>query len=206
MNYQKIHDAIIANAKIRTTDEYTEKHHIIPRCMSGTNDKINLVRLLAREHFLIHWMLVKIYPENNKLKFAFHLMTVRDKNQKRYTSKSYKYARKLHAKAISVTLKGVSNPNKARIPWNKGKIGVYSEDTLKRISTTLTGSIPWNKGIPQTEEQKIANSKSHLGQIAWNKGLKTGKLSLERVQKREETKKLNRLKRLELNANYSESI
>ena len=44
MNYKKIYENIITNAQNRTMDNkvYTEIHHIIPRCMGGSDDKENL--------------------------------------------------------------------------------------------------------------------------------------------------------------------
>lgn len=39
---------------------YTERHHIIPKSLGGTNDSENLIRLSAREHFLVHWLLTKM--------------------------------------------------------------------------------------------------------------------------------------------------
>ena len=38
-------------------------------------------------------------------------------------------------------------------PWNKDKIGVYSEETLKLISKSSKGRVPTNKGIPCSEEK-----------------------------------------------------
>jgi hypothetical protein len=38
--------------------EYAELHHIIPLCISQTNDKDNLVRLTGREHFIAHVLLI----------------------------------------------------------------------------------------------------------------------------------------------------
>ena len=62
MNHKKVHDQIIDRAKSRLLDYsiYYEKHHIIPRCMGGLDSKDNLVSLTAREHFLVHWLLVEI--------------------------------------------------------------------------------------------------------------------------------------------------
>lgn len=47
--------------------------------------------------------------------------------------------------------------------WNKGKTGVYSEETLKKMSES-------KKGIPLSEETKAKLK----GRIAWNKGKTTG--------------------------------
>jgi hypothetical protein len=76
MNYPKIYNQIIERAKTRQLEGYKEKHHILPKCLGGSNDKENLVGLTAREHFLCHMLLVEIYPKENKLKHALFLMAI----------------------------------------------------------------------------------------------------------------------------------
>lgn len=44
-----------------------ETHHIVPKCMGGSNDKENLVNLTAREHFVAHKLLYKIAEKEKKL-------------------------------------------------------------------------------------------------------------------------------------------
>lgn len=74
MDYKKIHDSIIERAKNRKIEGYTEKHHIIPKCMGGSNEAENLVELTAREHFIVHKLLVEIYPSENGLQYALWRM------------------------------------------------------------------------------------------------------------------------------------
>lgn len=50
---------------------YFEFHHVVPKCLGGDNSKSNLIALTAREHFLAHYLLMKIYPDNYKLGIAF---------------------------------------------------------------------------------------------------------------------------------------
>lgn len=50
--------------------EYKERHHIIPKCMGGTNDKDNLIDLYAREHFIAHKLLAEENPDNYSLVLA----------------------------------------------------------------------------------------------------------------------------------------
>jgi hypothetical protein len=87
MNYQLIYDQIINTAKQQIRDKkisYFEKHHIIPYCISADDSNTNLVLLTAREHFICHQLLIKIYPENTKLHYAFWLMCIyTSSNQKR---------------------------------------------------------------------------------------------------------------------------
>jgi len=43
MLYSKIYESIIERAKIRVLTEYSEKHHILPKCLGGNDDPDNLV-------------------------------------------------------------------------------------------------------------------------------------------------------------------
>lgn len=74
MNYFNIYSSLISRAKDRPLTGYTENHHIIPRCMGGGDSSLNLVKLTAREHFIAHLLLVKIYPTNLKLVKAVAMM------------------------------------------------------------------------------------------------------------------------------------
>lgn len=49
---------------------YTETHHIIPRCMGGTNDPDNLVEVTRTEHALLHALLCRTYIYYDKLYIA----------------------------------------------------------------------------------------------------------------------------------------
>lgn len=91
MNYQKIYNQLIERAKTRVLEGYKERHHIIPKCLGGSNDPTNLVELTAREHFLSHQLLCEIYPKKDKLKYALWYMANVDKVTKRYGSSSRKY-------------------------------------------------------------------------------------------------------------------
>jgi 5-methylcytosine-specific restriction endonuclease McrA len=101
MNYQRIYDNLISKARergsLRSSDLYLENHHIIPRCLGGTDEHSNLVMLTAEEHYVAHQLLVKIYPSNNKLTFAVHIMC-RASNQKHVrNNKEYGWIRKRFA-------------------------------------------------------------------------------------------------------------
>lgn len=82
MDYKKIYSELVEKCRLRGLDKrsvgyYTEIHHIIPRCMGGTNENSNLVMFSAREHFIAHLLLWKAYPENRSLKFAAMMMSNR---------------------------------------------------------------------------------------------------------------------------------
>ena len=90
MDYRKLYDKIILNSKsknrIKSSENYFELHHILPKCCGGTNEKTNLVLLTAKEHFMAHLLLTKIYEGTKfekKLKYALWMMCSKSDNQKR---------------------------------------------------------------------------------------------------------------------------
>lgn len=118
MNYKKIYNQLIARAKSRITDElYYEKHHIVPRCMNGTDDKNNLVQLTPEEHYVAHQLLVKIYPEHNGLAYAALKMTIGSTG--RNNNKLYGWIRRKVADQTSETMKKYFKSN----PHPKGMLG-----------------------------------------------------------------------------------
>ncbi len=72
---------------------------------------------------------------------------------------------------------GLIMVSKGNIPWNKGKTGIYSEETRKKLSGAHKGQIPWCTGKKLSEEHKKNLSLSHKGKPSWNKGKKTDKPS-----------------------------
>lgn len=63
MNYSRIYSEFIADrvASQHTLAGYVERHHIIPKSHGGSDDKSNLVKLTAEDHFFAHLLLAKIY-------------------------------------------------------------------------------------------------------------------------------------------------
>ena len=54
----------------------------------------------------------------------------------------------------------MSEANKGRIPWNKGKHGIYSEETLKKMSESLKGKTAYWTGKHRSKESRIKMSES----------------------------------------------
>ncbi len=112
MNYRNHYNAIIVRALTRAVPEgYTESHHILPRCMGGTDDPANLVRLTAREHFVAHQLLVKMHPEHPGLALAATFLRKRRDGTEVGNSHAYGWLKERHARAVSEKMKAVwSNP------------------------------------------------------------------------------------------------
>ncbi len=150
MNYKKIYDNICDRGQQRIIDGYSERHHIIPRCMGGGDNVDNITALTAREHFLCHWLLVEMYFDNDKLKYAFWRMC-NQKNKKQFTpsSRIYEYAKKLNSETISKNRKGMK----------------FSEETKRKMSDARKGEKNPNYGKTHSEETKRKMSEKAKGKI-----------------------------------------
>jgi tRNA A22 N-methylase len=172
MDYSRIYNELINNAKDRDLTCYAEKHHIIPRCLGGNDSLDNLVNLTAREHFIAHLLLCKIYPNHKGLRLALWMMSnVKDKNQERYTpnSRLYEIIRLEYSKSVSdknnpnfgnkyskETKQILSRKAKERVGIRNSFYGKkHSEETRGIISKSLSG----NKHSEETK-QKMSNAHS----------------------------------------------
>lgn len=96
-------------------DGYTEKHHIIPRSLGGDNSKENIISISARYHFLCHYLLTKMVPENTKewrsLIKAFNMMNANsDNHPDRYmNARLFESNRKHMSETMSINSSGENN-------------------------------------------------------------------------------------------------
>lgn len=105
MNYQKIYDRIIDRARNRNLNCYKERHHILPRCLGGTDESFNLVDLTPEEHYVCHQLLIKIYPSSSKLVYAALAMSMSGPNNKFRSNKIYGWLRRKVSKVKSEAVK-----------------------------------------------------------------------------------------------------
>lgn len=119
MDYSKIYIELMERANDRVIEGYTEKHHIVPKCMGGDNKPRNIVKLTPEEHYVAHQLLVKIYPKNSKLIYACRSMVMTN-NGLRVKMKAYGWLRRKFSEKMSIAKMGANNPNYGKVPWNKG--------------------------------------------------------------------------------------
>lgn len=84
MNYKAHYKKLIEKSKDRIYSGYTESHHILPRCLGGSNDVSNLVDLTPEEHYVAHQLLIRIYPNEPKLVYAAIIMCANRRGNKVY--------------------------------------------------------------------------------------------------------------------------
>lgn len=80
--YHQRYRKLIDHYKNIVCEGYTERHHIIPKCMGGDNSEDNLVDLPAKTHYIAHLLLTKMYPENSLVWAAFGAMSMRTEDRK----------------------------------------------------------------------------------------------------------------------------
>lgn len=204
MNYSLAYNRLIERGQIRQFGHtkksltliigYTERHHVVPRCMGGTNESDNLVYLTPEEHYVAHGLLVKIHPNEKKLINALVILSGRSKNR---NNKLYGWARRLYAekKKRQVSIRGIiyNSLREAAVAMGFG-------DNYNRVTNRCNSDLhpDWffleilpkrKKKIgtpkpPMTEESKIKmresigdripwNKDKPGSQVPWNKGLKT---------------------------------
>lgn len=150
--YTNWYNSIVEKAKIRHEENgYYEKHHIIPKSLGGSNDKDNIVRLTAKEHFICHCLLVRMTIGKNKRKMLFALKCLRmsNKRQQRYTSRLYDKHKPLIAEAYRNEYKGKPNGRKG---------SKFSDEVKLNMSLgSKKSSIKKEKAIENFKKASLAN-------------------------------------------------
>ena len=162
--YQEfIQNILDTRGRFACGNEYHERHHILPRCMGGTDDKENLIDLFAREHFEAHRLLALENSNNQKLIHAWWMMsttTNTHQRQESITPEEYEEARK----AFSQSMRGVNNPMYGKPSPMRGTH--LSEDRKQYLRDINTGERHPNYGKPIGEETKAKMRAARLGRIA----------------------------------------
>ena len=200
MNHLKTYINLMRKAENRTNlTGYIEKHHVFPKSIFGNNKR--LVKLTAKEHYIAHALLEKIYikrygknhSKSMKMIRAFFLMNnAEGKGQQRYiNSNLYEHNRlrfslsvsgqnsHLYGKKRIFTEKHLFNMRAAHKEGKENPLyGIpRTEETKEKMRKPKHlghGEAVSNgrKGIKFTEEHLKNLSESHKGQISSMKGKK----------------------------------
>ena len=157
MNYAATYNALMQRARGREIVGYTEKHHVLPRCMGGTNNSENIVRLTAREHFLAHRLLTRIYPTVRGVWYALIAMGRLSEMRSRIFSSEREKAALLR-RGTRFSLESRRRMSKAK----KGKPSVSPSTCFKK------GVPSWSKGrtgkdAPGYGKKRTAEQRERMG-------------------------------------------
>lgn len=166
MNYSKVYDEILNKYGTvqKPSGTYTERHHVIPKCIGGTNDAANLLYVPTKVHFICHKLLCKMYNEP-KLKFAFWAMCnqLSGDVSRKYVVTSHTYNKAKEAFAVANSM------------LHKNK--KISKERCDALRLQMTGNSINPKGAdnplygkPRSEEvkQKIRETKTLHPERNWN--------------------------------------
>ena len=198
--YTRIYNSIIDRAQQRSIDSYTEKHHIVPQSLGGSNESSNIVKLTAREHFICHLLLTKMVEGKNKSKMyqaAWMMAFVHGKGQERYRVNNRTYEKlRLEMSAVKKSMstwnKGLPPTDETRLKLRAASISklvrdgkITQDEADRRNSLPLAEIKRYNKRIPKapkeikektkgsrkwSDEARARLSAQRMGRTPWNKG------------------------------------
>jgi len=101
--YRRWYDALMAKARARNSlNGYSERHHIKPKSLGGSDVRTNIVRLTYREHYLAHWMLTKFKRGEARRKMSHALWRLSGSRGERIVAGwQYEVARRAQRDAMS---------------------------------------------------------------------------------------------------------
>jgi hypothetical protein len=201
--YEKWYNSIIEKGRISRPWLKTERHHIVPECFfknrvrkgpagwleGNPDDPNNFTYVTGREHFICHWLLIKMNTgiARRKMINAMYMMQAGNDLQERYqtriTSRVYEKLREEYAEYISKLNTGRIQPpdEKARqIAAVTGRTrDPFSEEWKNNLSRNhkskhpeFNGSLSEEtrkkigdriRGRKQTEEEKQRRREANLG-------------------------------------------
>ena len=170
---------ITQRAKNRHLETYTESHHIVPRSLGGRDEADNLVSLTAREHFICHWLLVKMTSgkDHHKMLNALHMMRAENPYQQRYetkiTARVYEAIKQEYAELQSKKYKGSGNGfyGKSHTLESRKKISQANKGRIQPAHEKEKQKAAWLKrkelGLERkgySEEYKAERKKKYTGE------------------------------------------
>ena len=149
--YTKTYLNLMRRAIGRKLTGYVERHHLIPKSIAPqyTLEKANVFTLTAREHFIAHWLLVKMCANEEhkkKMLFALYLMTYgNNRDDKATCGTIYERIRQ----AYNDSIQGENHPRFGK---------KHSAETRAKLSANMTGenSHYWGKNLTEATKKKLS--------------------------------------------------
>ena len=159
--YERWYTSLIAKARstrsLYPKTENTEKHHIIPRCVGGTDEESNLARLSIREHYIAHLLLIKMYDGEEKYKLEWALFSLAGKPSRKIVLTSRQFEKCRSTLHNSMRGKKQSEAHVAK----RSKLIIGEGNGMHRSKGKKHPLL----GVPMSEETKKKISDAHKRRI-----------------------------------------
>ena len=186
--YSRWYFNIIYSAKLTPLIGTSEKHHILPKSLGGDNNKINLVKLTPKQHFICHRLLVKMTTgtARQKMVYAFWIMS----NKKRlHTVSSNSYSTAKHLIRDVMSSRHITD--NFRQQCSNRMLG------KKMLASTKEALLKANTGKERTNETKQKLRESGTQWYKNNTNMRVGQKRSDEQKKRiSDAKKLSWQKKL----------
>lgn len=184
MNYKRIYKNIIQKAKLENRQKdngtYYESHHIIPECLfkkrkrngisgfieGSPDDKNNKVLLTAREHFICHVLLYKIFsktPYEYKLGSSLLFFFTKVIDPKHPRMNNFNYQSKTYEKYRLLGIENISKANKGFITVRDSVSGELVGRVSVRDPNVISGRWVHHTKGRKISKQERENRKSTSG-------------------------------------------
>ena len=172
-----IQNILDSRGRFGCADAYCERHHIVPRCLGGTDEQSNLIDLFAHEHFIAHKLLAEENPNNDKLIYAYWMMAHIGRVE--VSALEYEEARIVSSKALSQARHGwyvgSKNPNYGNY-WSEEQKRHMSqvksnppEETRKKMSLAQKSRLSDPANNPMFGKKHTEAAKRKIGEASRNR-------------------------------------
>lgn len=149
MSYQEFINSI-KESRENKWFEHSECHHILPRCLGGSDDPENLIYLSYEEHFVAHKLLHEENPDNRDLLLPLLFYNT-------YTPEEYAELRR----AFIDSQRGENNPM-YRKKWEMSEEGRRKiSEAMKRYQKTPEHCLH----ISESKKGKYTGDENHMRQL-----------------------------------------
>ena len=155
MNYVNVYYSIIKNRLDNPVEGYVERHHIVPKSEGGTDNDDNIVALTAREHYICHLLLAKIYDDHKMYSAVVFMQAAKE----RWPSRTFKFNSRLYEffrKEFSKKSKGrkMSDVAKQKLSQNNGS---HRQEVRDKISQNRKGKGTGKRNLSDETRQLMSD-------------------------------------------------
>lgn len=191
--YTVWYDRIIHNVQLQNRTRlkkghpeyvYYERHHILPKSMGGTDDKINLVLLTPKEHFICHLLLTKMcINQDHAQKMRFALKMIMGSKMTVASSTIYAKIREEIATTLGNLHRGKpkSASQIAKMVHTRREHGNYKHSHETRIKIGMSSKNRTQSSETKQKRSAALKGKSHGSKYWVNDGVTVQRVSEEKL-------------------------